>query len=61
VPADGLLYVAPEMISHYVVDHDYLPPSELIEAVLRSPIPGTEEYTVCITRFRHERERPRRC
>jgi hypothetical protein len=29
-------YVAPAMIVHYVEDHEYMPPQEFIEAVIRS-------------------------
>lgn len=32
-------YIAPDMIFHYVATHNYLPPSEFIEAVLDSPAP----------------------
>jgi hypothetical protein len=52
VPADDLLYVAPEMISHYVEEHEYLPPREFIDAVLASPMPGTEEYASAVAHFR---------
>lgn len=32
----GVGYAAPELIAHYVEAHDYLPPTEFIEAVLSS-------------------------
>jgi hypothetical protein len=32
----GRTYVAPELIDHYVADHNYLPPAEFIEAVIQS-------------------------
>ena len=35
----GIAYAAPNMIYHYIVDHQYLPPSEFIQAVLESPLP----------------------
>jgi len=44
VPAGGILFVAPEMILHYVRWHRYLLPVEFIEAVLSGPLPGTAEY-----------------
>jgi len=44
VPSGGLLYVAPELIKHYVVDHAYRPPAEFIAALMVCPIPGTKEY-----------------
>jgi len=33
------VFAAPELIHHYVVAHDYLPPAEFIEAVLASADP----------------------
>lgn len=33
------VFAAPELIHHYVVAHDYLPPAEFIEAVLASSDP----------------------
>jgi len=51
VPAGPLLYVAPAMVLHYVEGHSYLPPSEFIDAVLESPIPGTVEYRNAVASF----------
>src|SRR5262245_55142707 len=36
VPSGDLLFVAPEMIVHYIEEHGYIPPAEFVEAVLRS-------------------------
>jgi len=44
VPSGSILYVAPEMISHYVEAHGYKPPDAFINAVLGSPLPDTAEY-----------------
>lgn len=33
---DGPTYSAPSLIVHYVIAHNYLPPQEFIDAVLRS-------------------------
>ena len=30
-------YFCPEMITHYVDEHDYLPPAEFVEAVMSKP------------------------
>lgn len=30
----GVVYAAPDMIYHYIKDHDYVPPQEFIDAVL---------------------------
>lgn len=51
VPADDLLVVCPEMISHYVTVHAYLPPAEFLSAIRRAPLPGTAEYSAVVERF----------
>ncbi len=53
VPSGDLLFVAPEMVAHYVEQHGYCPPTEFIAAVLRSPLPDTEEYQVLTEPFWH--------
>jgi hypothetical protein len=57
VPSDDLLFVAPEMILHYVTSHTYYPPEEFCRAVLQSPLPGTGEYREKTKRFRDRRIR----
>ena len=37
IPANGFLYVCPELITHYMNAHGYLPPDEFCEAVLSCP------------------------
>src|SRR5262245_52567083 len=37
IPTSNLLYVAPELIVHYVEDHGYRPPEEFVAAVLACP------------------------
>jgi hypothetical protein len=51
VPGKGVLYVAPEMIIHYVESHAYAPPIEFVDAVLRCPMPGTPEYRTAVQDF----------
>ena len=51
VPGDGILFVAPEMVAHYVDEHGYLPPADFVEAVLACPIPGTDEYASAVAPF----------
>src|SRR4051812_16575626 len=51
IPADGVLFVAPEMVAHYVEKHEYLPPREFIQAVLMTPAPGTVEYAQAVKPF----------
>jgi hypothetical protein len=48
-----LLYVAPEMIVHYIEQHGYCPPADFIAAVLKSPLPDSEEYQVMTEPFWH--------
>lgn len=47
-PAGGTVYAAPNLIYHYVVHHDYRPPGEFVEALLRwdtaeTPFEATNE------------------
>jgi hypothetical protein len=53
VPSGDLLFVAPEMIVHYIEQHGYRPPAEFVDAVLRSPLPDTEEYQLITEPFWH--------
>jgi hypothetical protein len=52
VPNGDVLFVAPEMIVHYVEQHQYAPPKEFVAAVLRSPLPDEQEYWATVKRFR---------
>jgi hypothetical protein len=53
VPSGDLLFVAPEMVVHYIEQHGYSPPAEFVAAVLRSPLPDTEEYQIITEPFWH--------
>lgn len=44
VPGDAFLYVAPELIAHYVAAHGYCPPTEFTHAVMRCPDTRTMDY-----------------
>ncbi len=44
IPANGFLYVCPELITHYIVAHKYLPPDDFCEAVLKCPPMDSMEY-----------------
>ena len=47
--AEGVMYAAPNLIYHYVVDHRYLPPDEFVRAVLDGrPRPGSAEYAALV-------------
>ncbi|HXS17343.1 MAG TPA: hypothetical protein VN764_09145, partial [Polyangiaceae bacterium] len=39
VPYEGKLFVAPQCLPHYIVEHGYCPPSEFCDGVLRCPAP----------------------
>jgi hypothetical protein len=54
VPSGDLLFVAPKMVVHYIEQHGYSPPAEFVEAVLRSPLPDTEEYELITEPFWHK-------
>ncbi|MEE9611218.1 MAG: hypothetical protein V3W19_08200 [Desulfatiglandales bacterium] len=44
VPGNGLLYVCPELILHYINAHWYKPPKEFCDAVLSCPLTHSMEY-----------------
>ena len=48
IPGDGILYVSPELITHYMNAHYYRPPPEFCEAVLRCPGMRSREYMVAM-------------
>lgn len=57
---EGCIYAAPTLIVHYVEAHEYLPPPEFIEAVLRDPPPGWNAKEVA-TEFRSTMFTKRAC
>jgi len=44
IPGESFLYVAPSLIAHYIISHNYSPPSSFCEAVLRCPPMRSKEY-----------------
>lgn len=44
VPGDGVIYVAPSLVAHYVDAHDYQPPREFVDAVLQCPPMRSMQY-----------------
>ncbi|MFO7167887.1 MAG: hypothetical protein DIU80_007635 [Chloroflexota bacterium] len=44
VPGNGVVYVAPSLALHYMVEHEYLPPQEFCDALLSCPPIGSAEY-----------------
>lgn len=45
------VYAAPALVYHYVVEHDYKPPDEFIEAVLSGPPPGSKEHLDLLRKY----------
>lgn len=43
-----VIYAAPELIIHYIVNHNYLPPEEFIDAVITGPKPNSEEFCAMV-------------
>jgi hypothetical protein len=60
VPAENVLFVAPELVAHYVSEHTYTPPAEFVAAVLASPLPDTPEYRAAVAGFREIHKRRQR-
>ncbi len=46
---DGKIFACPDLILHYIVDHNYLPPEEFIEAVENGPIPNSTAFKKMLT------------
>ena len=44
IPAEGILYVCPEMITHHINAHGYAPPEVFCRAVLACPPMKSMEY-----------------
>jgi hypothetical protein len=49
VPGEGVVYVAPEMIVHYVEVHSYRPPDAFLEALGSCPEMGSDAYFTALT------------
>jgi hypothetical protein len=51
VIGQSTLYAAPALIHHYVVEHNYKPPDEFIEAVLEGSAPGSKEHETWLKKY----------
>jgi len=49
VGKDNKVYSSPQLIVHYIEKHNYLPPTEFIDAVLNGPLPNSKEYNDIIS------------
>ncbi|MCP5003375.1 MAG: hypothetical protein GY941_05400 [Planctomycetes bacterium] len=45
------IYAAPNLIYHYVIEHNYKPPDQFIEAVLNGPLPNSIEHQTMIDKM----------
>ncbi len=50
IPGDGVLYVAPRMISHYMREHGYVPPPSFTKALLACRLVEEATYHAAIAR-----------
>jgi hypothetical protein len=50
IPGDGILFVAPELILHYMNAHGYRPPEEFCCAITKCPDMATPEYRRALLR-----------
>jgi hypothetical protein len=44
VPGDGIVFIAPGAVDHYIEVHSYLPPADFVDAVFACPDLGSPEY-----------------
>jgi hypothetical protein len=44
IPGNGVIYVCPELITHYIACHRYKPPMEFLEAAMKCPDTRSMEY-----------------
>jgi hypothetical protein len=51
VPGESALYVSPALILHYILSHQYAPPSYFLDAVIACPKAASKEYFAALKRF----------
>jgi YqeY-like protein len=51
IPSGNVLFIAPQLLPHYIEKHEYAPPVEFVTAVLESPLPGTDAYSLAVSPF----------
>jgi hypothetical protein len=51
LPVGDLMYVAPDLILHYITEHGYRPPDEYLNALSSGPTPGGAAYLAAIAAF----------
>jgi hypothetical protein len=48
IPGDGVVFAAPALITHYIREHGYLPPSAFVKAVMACPPPRSRAFHTAI-------------
>lgn len=56
IPTETVVYIAPEMIAHYIEIHNYKPPDEFIKAVIDCPQQQSSKYMNLVQKFIHHWE-----
>ena len=51
IPSTSCVYLAPELVVHYVEEHAYAPPAEFIDAVIACPEQSSEAYVALLLPF----------
>lgn len=51
IPSTTCVYVAPDLVVHYVEQHQYSPPTEYIAAVLTCPEQSSDAYVDLLAPF----------
>jgi hypothetical protein len=51
IPSATCLYVAPDLVVHYIADHRYSPPNEFVAAVLACPEQSSDAYVDLLLPF----------
>lgn len=50
IPTESCVYVAPELVVHYIRDHSYRPPGEFMTAVMTAPPQDSPEFWALMER-----------
>jgi hypothetical protein len=51
IPSTTCDYVAPDLVAHYVEQHEYSPPTEFVTAILACPEQSSEAYVELLLPF----------
>ncbi len=58
IPSKDKIYICPGRIDHYIKEHNYLPPTEFLEALKACPDINTPDYEEKLTKANKENEPP---